>query len=474
MSRPILPKNHKHYMATTASGSNLSQRQGILVPEQSFLGNKQEERQESLGDTKSSSRNTEGDRVEDEDNFGLPPVDGKEAWCVGMGSFLLALPIAISFCIGVMQDYYQRENVFPEPNSQVKLTIVGILLQGVIFSFNFLTNILFSFVGERRLLIVGTIMMVAGLVLSGTATAVWHLYLTLSLCSGTGIACMLTIAFRILPNWFVKYRSTAFGIQTGVVQLAAFIMPYLMLSVNRTLGPAWTYRILGLLFCVTNGIALTVIRDRRPFKKIPGEWKKTVDFTVLKNFNLILWIIVHPIQLYATYLAFTYLPLHATAIGLSDLQGATLVSILAGSDFIGRILVGVIADRFGNVNTFIICMMISTLAIWVVWVFATTFIALVAFAAMNGLVSGSFAVVVAPVTFTIVGPKGYPSAAGLRTMLMLAAVFGPFLAAHLESINHTGEPYLYAKLIAGVGTTTACLLSLWLKFRMDNRLHAKT
>ena len=80
---------------------------------------------------------------------------------------------------------------------------------------------------------------------------------------------------------------------------------------------------------------------------------------------------------------------------------------------------------------------------------------------------------VGPVTYAIVGPAKYPSASGLRTIIMLAAVFGPYAAAHLETLNHTGEPYLYSKLIAGAGTAACCLLSLWLKLRMNDQFLAK-
>ena len=78
-----------------------------------------------------------------------------------------------------------------------------------------------------------------------------------------------------------------------------------------------------------------------------------------------------------------------------------------------------------------------------------------------------------PVTYAIVGPAKHTSANKLRAIIMLVTVFGLYVATRLETANHTGEPYLNSKLIAGAGTTACCLLSIWLKLRVNDQLLAK-
>ena len=73
---------------------------------------------------------------------------------------------------GVMQDYYLRERVFNEPHAEMQLTFVGTLLQVIAVAFIFLGNIMYSFLGFRLLLIIGTTMSTLGMILAGQATSV--------------------------------------------------------------------------------------------------------------------------------------------------------------------------------------------------------------------------------------------------------------------------------------------------------------
>ena len=75
---------------------------------------------------------------------------------------------------------------------------------------------------------------------------------------------------------------------------------------------------------------------------------------------------------------------------------------------------------------------------------------------------------VAPVTVEIVGPKKYPAAAGIRTIPLILTVFGPLAAANLKAEDRN-DPFLYCKMVAGVGTVSACLLTLYLKLRMERK-----
>ncbi|KAI8144225.1 major facilitator superfamily domain-containing protein [Fennellomyces sp. T-0311] len=371
-----------------------------------------------------------------------------------------------------MQDYYQRTNAFPEPDASAKLTFVGSLFQGTTFALVFFTNILYSVMGPKRLLILATIVLLIGLILTGAATSISTLYFSLSLCVGFGIGATQAIATRIVPGWFVRYRSTACGIHACMLPFGGLIFPYVMVSINKTLGPSWTFYIIGIVSCMANMVAYTIIRERQPPSNTMQELRSVLDFGVLKNFNLIIWILIHPLHLFAQYIAYAFLPLDATRIGLSDVQGATLVSILSGTSLVGRICTGYAADKIGNLNMYILSMIISTIALWVVWVSARSFGGLVVFALMDGFVCGCFASVVLSLVLAFVGPKDYPAANGIRSIVYITSVFGPLLAGHLESLDPS-HPFLYSKIVAGSGAATAGLLALFLKFRVEKQPFAK-
>ena len=72
----------------------------------------------------------------------------------------------------------------------------------------------------------------------------------------------------------------------------------------------------------------------------------------------------------------------------------------------------------------------------------------------------------------IVGMENYPAAVSINMLAFILSVFGPLLAGYVESTN-TSQPYLYCKVIAGVGFGMAFLLSLILRFRMNRSFAAK-
>ncbi|KAI8144300.1 major facilitator superfamily domain-containing protein [Fennellomyces sp. T-0311] len=371
-----------------------------------------------------------------------------------------------------MKDYYQREHTFSEPSAPMHLTMIGSLFQGISFAFMFFTTLLYSIIGVKQMVVLGGFLISGGLLLCGQATSIWHLYIALSLCTGTGIATMQVITFRLLPSWFQKHRNMAFGIQTTMIPIGGLAYPNLMVYINKTLGPSWTFRIIGIFCCFTTIAGFMILRERQPITNTAEERRNVLQFRVLKNLNFIILMAIHPVQLYAQYIASTFIPLNATYLGLSDVNGAALVSIMSSTNIFGRLCGGLLADKIGGLNMFSIYMAVSTISLWVVWVLARDFTALIGFAIMNGFVNSCLGVISASVTMAITGPKDYPAATGLRPVLLVVSVFGPLVADLLESSNHA-EPFLYCKIVAGAGAAMACILTLILKFRMDKRPFAK-
>ena len=150
------------------------------------------------------------------------------------------------------------------------------------------------------------------------------------------------------------------------------------------------------------------------------------------------------------------------------------------------------ADRIGNLNAFIISMIIGTLAVLVNWMFARTFAALMTFAVLLGLAFGNFYTIskagflcykkktilmnfmylVHTVTISIVGQENYNPAIGLVWLSFLIGIAGPIVAIYVESFDNV-EPFYYCKIISGVGYAACALLSLLLKFRLERRFFAK-
>ncbi|KAI9467718.1 major facilitator superfamily domain-containing protein [Zychaea mexicana] len=379
-----------------------------------------------------------------------------------------------------MQDYFLRENVFSGPNVQTQLTMVGSILQMVVAIFMLIVNVLHTFLNFKTLLVSGIVLASSGLILSGFCTSVWQLYFSYSLCTGIGCAILFWASYRILPQWFVKYRSTAFGVQTSMFPLVGLVLPFAMIKINNSLGPSWTFRIMGLVFLTLGILAFPLIKERQPPEQHQKKTDKSknrlkriteiIDVSLFKNVNLMIWIAAGPLQVYATYIITTFLPAYATSIGLSDVQGAAVVATLSGTGLIGRLANGFLADKFGNLNTFIVCMVIASLTVYLNWMFAHSFATLVVFAVLNGLVYGCYVVTKPAIIIAIVGMEKYPAAIALQMLTLVVSVFGSLAAGYIESVNHNSssgkEPYFYCKIIAGSGYVGCCILALILKLRM--------
>ncbi|KAI7857756.1 major facilitator superfamily domain-containing protein [Circinella umbellata] len=476
--------NSKHYMSTCTNtnhvvaerhnNTNRKAISGSTSKNESNIFQRKEEKSQLNVPKHLYPEHTEEEPLKDAD--GLDPMDGKKAWVVTLALTIAGIFVSLPTCWGVMQDFYLRNQTFTGERVEIQLTFAGMLFRVSATVFMFVGTTVYPFVGLRVLLLSGIFLTTIGLITAGFATSIWHLYLSLSICCGIGLAILCVIALLVLPGWFSKRLSTAIGVHHAAFRITSIVFPFLMVRINNTLGVKWTYGILGIIGFVSTIITFPFIKERDPgdrIKKLERVRNEgIVDWNILKNVNMLLWIFVGPIQLIAGYISFIFIPSYATYIGLSDVDGAAVIAILSSVGFVTTVVSGILADKFGNINIFIISMVIASISIFAIWMFAYSFTTLVLFAIVNGAVNGIYYIVSAPVTFCIIGADKYPSALGLKMVPFLLALAGPTIANYLDSSN-SHEPFLYVKMMAGAGFVISALLSLILKFRMEKNPFAK-
>jgi MFS family permease len=68
------------------------------------------------------------------------------------------------------------------------------------------------------------------------------------------------------------------------------------------------------------------------------------------------------------FLVFTHIVPHATDIGFSAGEAATVLSLIGGASIAGRVLMGAVSDRIGRSKTTIICLLSQVLMlVWLMW-----------------------------------------------------------------------------------------------------------
>ncbi|KAI9254636.1 major facilitator superfamily domain-containing protein [Phascolomyces articulosus] len=401
--------------------------------------------------------------------------DGGYGWLVVVGSFF-----------GILQAYFE-ENVFHGiPDAQFQLsfagTIIGLMpnLMGPVF------QILVARYGVRMTQIMGVFFMVLGLEMASFASKIWHLYFTQGFLFGLGAAFLYVSAMAIPPQWFNRRRGLGLGIVTSGSGIGGVILPFIMTSLSKNLGIAWTYRILGFIYLALNSITCILVKEKYPRNKkiksaddgeeqpviAPPTLKEIFDFSVLKDSTFVLWMVASMISTLGNFVPFFFLPTYATYHDLSSADGTTFMAVLAGSNCVGRVSLGFIGDRIGRLNAHIMSNLLSAVAAFGVWTVATTYASIMGFAVLYGLFCSSYYCLLSAITATIVGIDKFPTALSIMMLSNTFAVLGPSIASAIES-NLDTNPYFSYKMFTGATFALGTFLLVLLKLKMTRSLLVK-
>ncbi|KAL4210827.1 MFS general substrate transporter [Rhizopus microsporus] len=371
-----------------------------------------------------------------------------------------------------MQDYYDRQ-IFKGSVDITALSFVGTLGMSFFGLMGPITPVLMSLIGTRWVLFIATICLTAGLVLASFAQQVWQLYITQSVMHGIGAALLYIVSMSISPQWFVRRRGFAMGIMVSGSGLGGLIMPFIMTHLNESLGGTWCYRILGIITFVISLTSTLLLKESPHMPKTKKKsLKEMVDTSVCKDVNFIIWCISGNLSMLGYFIPAFYLPSHATKIGLRPSQGSILVAAFSAVNVIGRIISGYLGDHVGVININMLFLFACGLSSLVIWLLANSFATLLIFILVYGFMSGSVFSLLAPITVSITGIERYPSGVCLYLFFMTAARFGPSLAGAIQTATNKNS-FLSQELFTGLAFILSALITLVLKYNMNNKLLAK-
>ncbi|CAO3631942.1 unnamed protein product [Cunninghamella blakesleeana] len=372
--------------------------------------------------------------------------------------------------MGVMQNYYMH-NVFGE--SQVlNLSFVGTICLISINLFGPLSQILTSTFGSRVVLIVGTLCVTLGLILAGFSTQIWHLYLTQGVLFGIGASLMYCTIMSVAPLWFNKKRGMALGVVASGSGIGGLVIPFIMTPINESLGPGWTYRILGFICLGCDMIAIIFVKPRIAQKIQKKKLKDIIQLSVLKDINFLIFCIGSMVALFGYFIPYFFLPSYATFKGLSYSQGGHLVAVSSGCNFVGRLIAGYSADKVGKLNTNIIFTVMGGLSSFLIWTFAESYGTLMAYSAVFGIFCGSYFALLSPITAHLLGFERFPTGLSIMLISNVVSVFGPNIASAIEN-GVDSPPYFSYKMFAGTAYILGALILFILKVRLDRNVLAK-
>ncbi|EGU76550.1 hypothetical protein FOXB_12924 [Fusarium oxysporum f. sp. conglutinans Fo5176] len=324
-----------------------------------------------------------------------PDVDSRQdvektvsAWICVLGSFLTLIPTFVQTYLSMNQlhDYSEGE--------------VG-WISGLFLFLSLILNVqvgpMVDVHGPNVIGPVGAVLYVAMFLLMAECRNYWHFMLCLGVFGSIGAAMTMVVAIAIVGKLFVRKRGLAMGITLAGSSIGAVIFPIILRSTYPNLGWQWSMRIMAF---ISAGLLLPAILCFTAFNKIyksstngqPSPKSSTLNFTAFQS----------PAFCFVTAGIFMFefvifsisglLPSISTRVGFTAENGYTLLSIVGAASTFGRIIPGVIGDKYGHFNVLLATLVFTVIFMGALLVpFGTrSATALYAWSAIWGFGSGSF------------------------------------------------------------------------------------
>ncbi|KAK6957291.1 hypothetical protein Daesc_000073 [Daldinia eschscholtzii] len=398
--------------------------------------------------------------VSDEDG---PPDGGSVAWLQVLGSFALYFNHWGTInTFGVFQTYYENEllrRMSPSDISWIGSTqsflLLGVgVVSGPLYDAGFL----------RSLLILGSFLMILGMMLTSVCTEYWQVMLAQGLCVGVGAGCLFVPSVAVIPEYFNKRKPLAMGVVTCGSSFGGVIYALMFQGLLSRVGFGWTTRVMGFTIFVATVIPLLVLRRRTSASKV----RSLIDASALREPPYIIYCLSLALNNVAFFAPIFYLQSYSLLHGLEGQTVALyLVAILNAASVLGRLTPSLIANRIGPVHTLFLSIFLTGITV-LAWTNTTSGIGNILFAIAYGFFTGGIVALPAVVlTSFTTDLSRLGTRLGMSSMLNGgASLVGAPIAGKI--LNATGS-YLGIQLFSGfLFIGTAMLVSI-LRFAITGK-----
>jgi MFS family permease len=297
--------------------------------------------------------------------------------------------------------------------------------------------------GPRRVVLAGGAALGGGLLLTSLVNQLWAGYITYGLGVGIGVACGYVPMVAAVGGWFERRRALAVGIAVTGIGVGTLAVPPLSALLIDRFGWRTAYVVLGVASLALIGLAALAASpppaameaDRRPLGGV-----------VRSRAFWLMYLSAIPLS-FALFFFFVHLVPFAQSRGAAPVAAAGLLSVVGGGSILGRLGMGVVAERLGSLATFkaaVAAMAFST----VVWLLFPQYGGLVAVALIMGTAYGGWVALSPSVAAELFGTAGLGGTVGiLYTSAGIGALLGPPLSGVLIDVTGTYTWAIVAALV---------------------------
>lgn len=224
--------------------------------------------------------------------------------------------------------------------------------------------------------------------MTSLSTEYYQFILAQSIVSSVGSSAAFNACMASVVSWFFRRRGAALGIMVSGSSVGGVVLPIMMSKMIDQVGFPWAIRAVAFLFLFLLGIACLTVKSRLPPRPRPFVFKEYVDGLRQPSFTttaiglfLFFW---------GMFLPFNFVILQARAQGMDENLVIYLLPIMNAVSILGRIVPGIVADRWGRYNVMILITFISALFCLALWIPGRSNASIIVFLVIFGFSSGGF------------------------------------------------------------------------------------
>ena len=321
--------------------------------------------------------------------------------------------------------------------------------------------------GARRVVIAGGVLLGLGLVASSQITSLWQLYAAFGAVVGVAAGAFYAPLTTTVTRWFTANRGLAVALVSAGTGLGTFIVAPL----TRWLISSYDWRLAMLI--LGDIVWLVIIPLGFLVRDAPGEGASATDQDVpvaeiVRSTQFWLIALTHFTCCVAHSGPIFHMVTHAMDQGVPGMAAATMLGVSGLASLIGRVLSGIVADRWGSKPTLIAMLALQAPAIFL-YLFISSVTGFYALVIVFGAAYGGVMPMYALLTREYFGARAMGTAYGAIFMLQaigmgLGAYGGGWFYDHLGT---------YAWLFGSATAVAAVAILFALPLRPSRRSIAR-
>ncbi|KAK7467602.1 hypothetical protein VKT23_004655 [Stygiomarasmius scandens] len=324
------------------------------------------ERTAPLSPTRVDSRAEAFILAEPQNAISLPPMDGGfHAYAYLASAFFVELIVwAFPFSYGVYLNYYTT-HVFPNVSTNT-LALVGSISTGLLYlsaPFVLYLNNRFPWY-KRRVMMLGVVLCVSGLLGAAFATAPWQLILTQGAIFSLGGSLLYFPMMTYCFEWFSEKKGLANGVMFSGTGVGGVVVPIVTQASLERYGHRTTLVGSAIAFLIIIVPCFPYAKGRLPVAQSVNARSFNKQFL----YNRVFWIIfvANVIQGFGSFIPSLYIPTFASDINMSSTAGTLALSLMNGASAPGLVFLGWMSD-FNVSQSMLISSLCSSLSVFFLW-----------------------------------------------------------------------------------------------------------